>query len=62
MPGEPYVTHIECSDHRRQIESRLTQGSVEFAKLNVKMNIVLGILAFIGTACGGVIVKILFGG
>ncbi len=56
-----YVTHIECSEHRRSIESRLSQGNVEFARLNVKMNIVLGVMAFVGTALGGVLVKLMFG-
>lgn len=56
-----FVTHLECAERRRDIDSRLSQGSIEFAKLNVKMNIVLGVMAFIGTALGGVLVKLLFG-
>ncbi len=41
-------------------EKRLAQGSVNFAVINTKLNIVMGILGAVGVAIAGVVVKMAF--
>lgn len=44
----------------REQEKRLSEGSVNFAVINAKLNIVMGILGCIGAAVASVIVKMVF--
>ncbi|MBP3360310.1 MAG: hypothetical protein J6N52_05615 [Clostridia bacterium] len=41
-------------------EHQLTKGSVQFAVINTKLNIVLGVLGTVGAALCGVIIKMMF--
>lgn len=41
-------------------EEQLNHGSTNFAVINTKLNIVLSVLAAVGTAMCGVIVKMIF--
>ena len=41
-------------------EQQLVKGSVQFAVINTKLNIVLGVMAAVGVALCGVIVKMIF--
>ena len=41
-------------------EKELNKGAVQFAVINTKLNVVIGVLASIGVAFCGVIVKMLF--
>lgn len=47
-------TIVERHDHQ------LAKGNVQFAVINTKLNIVLGVLATVGVALCGVIVKMMF--
>jgi predicted PurR-regulated permease PerM len=38
----------------------LAKASTNFAVINTKLNLIIGIMVFIGTAVGGVVVSILF--
>lgn len=44
----------------RRHEARLNAIDVAYAKIEVKLNLILGILAAIGTALAGVVVKMMF--
>lgn len=41
-------------------DDRLAKGDTNFAVVNVKLNLVIGILSTIGVAIAGVIVKMIF--
>ena len=41
-------------------DKQLNHGSVQFAVINTKLNVVIGVMAAIGVAFCGVIVKMLF--
>ena len=41
-------------------EKQLNRGDVQFAVINTKLNVVIGVMAAIGVAFCGVIVKMLF--
>ena len=41
-------------------DQQLKDGSVQFAVINTKLNIVLGVMAAVGVALCGVIVKMIF--
>ncbi len=41
-------------------EHQLAKGSVQFAVINTKLNIVLGVLATVGAAVCGIVVKLIF--
>ena len=52
------VKHLQkiVEEHDKQ----LNHGSVQFAVINTKLNVVIGVMAAIGVAFCGVIVKMLF--
>ncbi len=41
-------------------EKRLAEGSTQFAVINTKLNVVLGVITTVGVALCGVIVKLVF--
>lgn len=43
-----------------QHEKRLAEGSTQFAVINTKLNLVLGVMCTIGVALCGVIIKMIF--
>lgn len=52
------VKHLQkiVDEHEKQ----LNKGAVQFAVINTKLNVVIGVMAAIGVAFCGVIVKMLF--
>lgn len=54
------MTLEELDEIVRRHEARLHAIDVAYAKIEVKLNLILGILAAIGTALAGVLVNILF--
>ena len=54
----------EAVKHLQEIveghEKQLNKGAVQFAVINTKLNVVIGVMAAIGVAFCGVIVKMLF--
>ena len=42
-------------------EKSLAKGDIQFAVINTKLNIVLGVMATIGIALCGIILKMMFG-
>ena len=41
-------------------DDRLAKGDTNFAVVNVKLNLILGVLSAVGVALAGVIVKMIF--
>lgn len=41
-------------------DDRLAKGDTNFAVVNVKLNLILGVLSAVGAALAGVIVKMIF--
>jgi len=41
-------------------DERLAKGDTNFAVVNVKLNLILGVLSAVGVALAGVIVKMIF--
>ena len=54
------MTTEELIEAVRRHEARLNAIDVVYAKIEVKLNLILGILAGIGTALAGVLVKMIF--
>lgn len=52
------VKHLQkiVDEHEKQ----LNKGNIQFAVINTKLNVVIGVMAAIGVAFCGVIVKMLF--
>lgn len=52
------VKHLQkiVDEHEKQ----LNRGDVQFAVINTKLNVVIGVMAAIGVAFCGVVVKMLF--
>lgn len=46
--------------HLQKHDEQLNHGTTNFAVINTKLNIVLGVLAVVGTAVCGVVVKMIF--
>ena len=57
----PCVRCVEFDGLIKKHEEQLHKGDTNFAVINTKLNVVLGVLAVVGTAICGVIVKMLFG-
>lgn len=56
----PCVRCVEFDECIKKHEEQLHKGDTNFAVINTKLNVVLGVLAVVGTAICGVIVKMLF--
>lgn len=46
--------------HLQRHDEQLCKGTTNFAVINTKLNIVLGVLAVVGTAVCGVVIKMMF--
>ena len=57
-----YVKISDCEKTVDKEEKKIDQLTVEFAKSNTKLNILIGILSTIAVPIVGVCVKLLFGG
>lgn len=57
-----YVQIADCEKTVDKEEKKIDQLTVEFAKSNTKLNILIGILSTIAVPTVGVCVKLLFGG
>ena len=47
-------------EHLQRHDEQLCKGTTNFAVINTKLNIVLGVLAAVGTAVCGVVIKMMF--
>ena len=56
----PCLRCVEFDERIKKHEEQLHKGDTTFAVINTKLNIVLGVMAAIGTAICGVIVKMAF--
>lgn len=56
----PCVTVRELQETVEKQREKLVDCQINFAAINVKLNIVIGVLGAIGTALIGVIVKLIF--
>ena len=54
------MTQKEIEDMLKSHEARLNNIDVAYAKIETKLNIILGVLTTIGTAFAGVIIKMMF--
>lgn len=54
------MTTEELIETVKAHEIRLNKIDIAYAKIEVKLNLIIGILAAIGTAVAGVIVKMIF--
>lgn len=46
--------------HLQKHDEQLIHGTTNFAVINTKLNIVLGVLAVVGTTVCGVVIKMMF--
>jgi hypothetical protein len=55
-----FVAKEHCERHREVINSQLSDGKSMFARIETKVNIIMGILGTMGVMMGGVLVGIVF--
>lgn len=56
----PCMKCAEFDELIKKHEEQLHKGDTTFAVINTKLNVVIGVLAAVGTAICGVIVKMIF--
>ena len=55
-----YVQKCDCEANLKETDRRLSKDYTELSVINTKLNVIIAVMAVIGTAICGVIVKMVF--
>ena len=56
-----FVTRQDCDKRNDEVERRLMQGEVHFAKIDEKLKMIIWILAAVGSGIIAMLLKMIFG-
>lgn len=55
-----YVPKCDCEANLKETDKRLSKDYTKMSVINTKLNVIIGVMAAIGTAVCGVMVKMVF--
>lgn len=55
-----YTSKSDCDAKQKETDKRLSKDYTEMSIINTKLNVIIGVMAVIGTALCGVMVKMMF--